>query len=215
VSERCMVGQSGLTWSRRLDAPPPDEYLRNEWLADPCDQRRERPWIDEWDGVALERRVGDEQGTRIPDVVLLKSGRPIAAVEVFHSHSVDRAKAEVLAGLGIPWVEVRTRDMIHAGDAPWTVAEGLLVHRIGPASRWRCGHHEEQRQSRLREEAIAAEREAREREAARHTRRTASIRLVDLLYPSGKVYRNVYRVCEESTDGGGSPRDPRPHSGSD
>lgn len=201
VTERCMVGQSGLPWSRRIDAPAPDEYLRDEWLAEPCGQRRDRLWIEGWDGVALERRVGDERGARVPDVVLYQGDRTVAAIEVFHSHAVDAAKAEVLAGLGIPWVEVRAEESLHAGDSPWTVAKALPVHRIGSSSPWRCDYHEELRQSLLRSEAVAAEREAQAREAARHKRRTVSIRLVDLLYPSGKVYRNVYRVLEESTDG--------------
>jgi hypothetical protein len=44
---------------------------------------------------------------RVLDVALIDNrGEVVAAIEVFHSHRVDAAKAESLAQDGIPWIEV-------------------------------------------------------------------------------------------------------------
>lgn len=194
VTEACMVGQSGLAWERRYHAPAPADYLRHEWLADPCEERRERVWLEAWDRVELERRVGDERAARIPDVVLYRSGIVVGAIEVFHSHAVDDAKAETLAALEVPWVEVRADEALFATESAWTLDAPLPAYRIGPAGRWRCATHEGARRAML-------EAEVREREAARHTRRVCAVKLVDVLYPSGKSFRNVYSVVELNTDG--------------
>jgi len=198
VTEACMVGQSGLGWKRRYDTPAPADYLRHEWLADPCEERRERVWLEAWDHVELERRVGDERAARIPDIVLYQGGVVVGAIEVFHSHAVDYAKAEALAARDVKWLEVRTDEALLADGSAWTLDTPLPAHRTGPAARWRCAAHEEAREA-ARQAALEAE--AREREAARHSRRVCAVKLVDIRYPCGTPDRNVYRVVEERTDG--------------
>lgn len=56
---------------------------------------------------------------RRPDVVLFGEGDAVVgAVEVLHTHRVDRAKAADLAAGGVPWVEVRAADVLAwDGDA--------------------------------------------------------------------------------------------------
>ena len=194
LTEACMVGQSGLKWDRRYHTPPPADYLRREWLADPCKERHERVWLESWDRVELERRVADERAARVPDIVLYQDGVVVGAVEVLHSHAVDDEKAAALAALGVPWVEVRVEEALLAAGSAWTLDAPLPAHRVGPASRWRCAEHETE----WRE---ALEAEARECGTTRQTSRVCAVRLVDILYPSGKLFRNIYRVVEASTDG--------------
>lgn len=55
-----------------------------------------------WSRVEPEFRLG----TRRPDVSLLSAdGQGLAAVEVFHTHAVDGAKADDLAASGLRWIE--------------------------------------------------------------------------------------------------------------
>lgn len=59
--------------------------------------------VPPWSRVEPEYRLG----TRRPDVSLLgTNGEGLAAVEVFHTHAVDDAKAADLAASGLPWIEV-------------------------------------------------------------------------------------------------------------
>lgn len=110
VVEQCFVGQWGMSWDRRFDEEAPEGVLREEWLAAPCAGTRSRVWLEGWDAVKVELRLrdpGDPLAGRIPDIVLLRDGEPVAAIEVFHTHAVDARKAEALAGMGVPWLEVR------------------------------------------------------------------------------------------------------------
>ena len=58
-----------------------------------------------WAYVQPEYRLG----TRRPDVALLTTARDgIAAIEVLHTHAVDKAKASDFAAAGLPWIEVHS-----------------------------------------------------------------------------------------------------------
>ena len=58
-----------------------------------------------WAHVQPEYRLG----TRRPDVALLTDSRDgIAAIEVLHTHAVDKAKASDFAAAGLPWIEVHS-----------------------------------------------------------------------------------------------------------
>ena len=75
--------------------------------------------IPRWVHVVPEYRLG----TRRPDVSLLGVDLAgVAAVEVFHTHAVDVAKAADLAVSGLPWVEVLS-DVASAweGTSPLTI----------------------------------------------------------------------------------------------
>jgi hypothetical protein len=65
-----------------------------------------------FDEVALERATPD--GLR-PDVLLLKDGRPLLAIEVLVTHAVDAAKA---ARTSCPWIELDAEELI-AGSRSW------------------------------------------------------------------------------------------------
>lgn len=83
------------------------------WISTGCKRCSHHPsgfWsVDEWCDVRTELLVQ----TRRPDVALIgRSGRVVAAVEIYHSHKVDRAKAEDLRDAGLPWVEVHAKDAL-------------------------------------------------------------------------------------------------------
>lgn len=206
VQDTCVVGSWGVSWDRRYDSLPPQGIHRSEWLAaGQCPEIRQRVWIETWDRVELEHRVGSVEASRIPDIVLYNGDQIVGAIEVFHTHAVDDEKAAILAALEVPWIEVRTDERLIAQGSSWTSREPLPIHRQGLARPWRCDSHlaalkrevaaERRRIAQDRKEAEAA------REAARHTRRVCAVKLVDVLYPSGRLWRNIYTVRELCTDG--------------
>lgn len=113
------------------------------YVVEPCDEGcgREDPReiAADWDEVAVERLVHPIR----PDILLLRRGMPIAAVEVRFTHGVSDAKAEVLAALGIPWVEVEA-GLEGRQDPPWSPALPLPFLQYGPREPWTCPRHEEE-----------------------------------------------------------------------
>jgi hypothetical protein len=217
VRDTCFVGSWNVSRERRLDSAPPEGVHRSEWLnSSPCPKTRERVWLASWDRVELESRVGSLEASLIPDITLYRGDELVGAIEVFHTHAVDDEKAAILAALEVPWIEVRADERMIEQSRAWTAREPLPIHSESSAKRWRCESHvaalegeveaEGQRLAQAEKEA-EAKREAAEkdaeakREAARHTFRVCAAKLVDVLYPSGKQWRNVYSVCELCTDG--------------
>lgn len=89
----------------------------HQWLHD-------SRWGPTWDGVQVELALGN----RRPDVVLLMEGAPVGAIEVLVHHAVDDAKADDLAALGIPWVEVHAETLV--GDPRWDGQTPLRVRKM-------------------------------------------------------------------------------------
>jgi len=103
--------------------------------------RIEAQWVvPSW--VIADDEVRHSSG-RVPDVALINNqGEIVAAIEVYHSHRVDDAKADSYAQSGIPWIEVTaTTALAWAGQPFVCVAMGYRPH---------CGDCETERQ-RLRE----------------------------------------------------------------
>src|SRR4051812_14146198 len=141
LRERCVVGAwRRVSGARRVDAPP-ETVLERELTAEPCRQHQDRTWPVTWGRVELERRGVDDAVARIPDIVLYRGARAVGAIEVFHTHAVDKPKAEALARLGVPWLEVRADPALIDPDGAWTVAMPLPAHRAGPDDLWRCPRH--------------------------------------------------------------------------
>jgi hypothetical protein len=103
-----------------------------------CDAAETSDWIAGWDEAEMEFSLPSVRA----DILLLKQGVPIAAIEVHGTHLVDAAKVEALRALGIPWVEVEAADVF--GDRPWTLADPLPVRRSDREAPlpWRCSFHE-------------------------------------------------------------------------
>ena len=101
-----------------------------------CQSSRASAWPYRWDEVSVEHQVGALR----PDIVLLNEGKEIAAIEVFASHAVDQQKSNILASLGLPWLEVRASDVWYdgKGSLPWSESAPLPVYRQRPIPEWRC-----------------------------------------------------------------------------
>ncbi|HEX8213312.1 MAG TPA: competence protein CoiA family protein [Longimicrobium sp.] len=106
-----------------------------------CDIPETMDWLHGWDDVLVEYDLPSVRA----DVILLRQGCPIGAIEVYVTHEVDHAKIETLRTLGVPWVEVRARDVIPEPGTglPWVAGAPLLVRRTDREAPlpWRCPFH--------------------------------------------------------------------------
>lgn len=142
---------------------------RNDGLPCRCEGCRTRTWdIPAWDAVAVEYAVG----SRRPDITLLASGSPVAAIEVFVTHRVDEDKSSDLLFAGLPWIEVDARTVSRSGEDAWDSGYPLEVDRFDSDEPWVCDSHatyareEAERLKRLKLREAARRRAAAE-EAAR------------------------------------------------
>ncbi len=161
---------------------------------EPCDETFITPWIAAWDEVLVEHRVGE---SRRPDIVLLRNGAPVGAVEVVVSNAVSDEKARVLAELGVAWVEVLGNSEIATRDG-WSPREPLPAARIAGEDAWRCVAHAAQHRTELK---ALADLDDAQREAQRHASVQRAARVVDVYQPNGTRDRFIYRVVEQLTDG--------------
>jgi hypothetical protein len=97
-------------------------------------------WPVAWDEVRVEHALPSLRA----DLVLLRGGAVVAAVEVYASHALDDVRAAKYRGLGVPWIEVPARGVLPDHGAAWTPDEPLPVlgdSRLHPEV-WRCPRHE-------------------------------------------------------------------------
>jgi hypothetical protein len=193
IREQCLVGDV-----RASRDPSADVIPWEETEVPRCEETNERVWCERWDEVLVEYRVAHKDSVRVPDIALKKSGELVGAIEVFVHHAVSPDKAATLDALGVPWLEVRGDETVWLGDAPWTIALALPLHREGPSRPWRCEPHQQRHDVVRQYEQRAL---AEERERARHTETVVAAKVVDVLYPTGRVYRRVYEVRASRTDG--------------
>lgn len=97
-----------------------------------CARTHFRVWLEGWDAVEVEHALD----TRRPDIVLLKGGQAIGAVEIFVTHQVSAEKAADLRSLKIPWIEVKASPAFY--EQGWTAEQPLMIHKTEPESNWRC-----------------------------------------------------------------------------
>ena len=95
-----------------------------------------RPWLTGWDDVAVELAVGSHR----PDIVLLRGGRPLGAIEVKVHNAVSAEKGAALLRQQTPWTEVLgTEDLVS-----WSAADPLPARHVQPGPPLRCAvcaHH--------------------------------------------------------------------------
>jgi len=85
-------------------------------------------WLEGWDRVEVECRVGSKR----PDLVLFRGDKVVGAVEVRVSHRVSEAKMAAFAEMSLPWIEVGPE----AVDS-WSPPGPLVVFRAEPGG-WMC-----------------------------------------------------------------------------
>ena len=109
-----------------------------------------------WAYVQPEYRLN----TRRPDVALLTASRDgLAAIEVLHTHAVDKAKAADFATAGLPWIEVHSRVALEWDEkSPLLIVAADAVTRAGFDAK--CRQCEETRAWKVAEGLrVAAEKE--------------------------------------------------------
>lgn len=120
----------------------------------------------------------------------------MAAIEVCATHAVPPEKAEALAALSLPWIEVKADAALYDAEKPWTADTPLPALRRKPASDWRCDSC-----TRYRDERERQRREAEEKAAYRVRLRRKHKRVIDLYYPHGRHVREILWELVEKRDG--------------
>jgi hypothetical protein len=171
-----------------------------------CTASRTILFAQGWDEVVVERRMVSVQ----PDILLVKQGSPLVALEVHHRNAVSEAKAERLAELDLPWVEVAADPNVFRIGG-WTPDVPLPLERKHPGEPWTCDHHqafiawrtqiaqdaesrrmaELERQERLQERMTKAKQEEERR--ARECR-LLFVKFVHVYFPHGRVDYRTYRI---------------------
>jgi hypothetical protein len=93
----------------------------------------------EWDELRVEHSLPSLRA----DILLLRKGRPVAAIEVFSSNAVGEVRADKYRNLGVPWIEVAAVGIVNRPAGPWLVGDALPAlgeSRLHP-ERWRCPAH--------------------------------------------------------------------------
>lgn len=147
--------------------------------------------------------------SRRPDIVLLKGGQVVGAVEVFVTHQVAAGKAADLCDRGIPWSEIKATPAFYGQN--WTMEQPLAVFRSEPVAGWRCDCCAAQ--VRWIEAEAARERTAaqwgiekanatkgRREFVSRHNAKIREVKIVDCRHPDGRVEREEFYIIEW-TDG--------------
>jgi hypothetical protein len=125
---------------RPLRVRPVCHRVPQERSTERCTAAPENTWPLEWDEVRVEHSLPSLRA----DLVLLRGGAIVAAVEVYASHAVDDEKAAKYRTLGLPWIEVPARGVLPDYGDPWTPDDPLPLlgdSRLHPQV-WRCPRHE-------------------------------------------------------------------------
>lgn len=145
-----------------------------------CTAVRDVPLASDWDEVRVEMSLSADAGPAAarPDVVLLRGGRPVAAVEVLVTHAVAMPAAVTLSDLEVPWAEVRAARRLYSTPGAWAFPAALPAIRTsvaGAGGGWRCPAH-------------------RARVAGSSPARSARwlARVVDVFEPGGRWRRDVF-----------------------
>jgi hypothetical protein len=157
-----------------------------------CDRMLATTWAEPWDDVKVEHRLDH---ARRPDILLLRKGKPVGAVEILASHAVTDEKANVLAATGLPWVEIDA-DPARRRTSDWNVDEPVDARRVNAVQHWRCAVHAGE--IAMRRSAQMTVREPSPDEYL-HSTSLRAARVVDLYHPSGQHERFIYKIVDART----------------
>jgi hypothetical protein len=104
------------------------------YCQDKCGTIKEPVWACDWTNVEVEYKIDAVR----PDIVLLKNGVEIGAIEIFATHAVDAVKTEYLAQKKLPWLEIRATTDFYDGDNAWSIEKALPFHTLNPAIEFLC-----------------------------------------------------------------------------
>jgi hypothetical protein len=170
-------------------------------IAQPCDgayrckNTNRVPWLSGWDEVEVEYRFDNYR----PDIALLKDGNVLGAIEVLVSHAMSEEKERYFAKHQVSWVEVTGKECLYVGNTKWMAEMPLPSSRLHPEStKWVC---EECEKRRTEEEIWHKEMERRRRYHELNHTDIHATKMVDVYFPSGKKFREVFYIKIEVVDG--------------
>jgi hypothetical protein len=134
LAQQLRAGGEGLALSR-LCRRVPGEAGRERCAPPPLEH-----WPVAWDEVRVEQALPSVRA----DLLLLRAGAPVLALEVCASHAVDEEKAGRYRSLGLPWIEVGAAEVVPDGGVAWSRGSALPAlgdSAIHPGA-WRCPRHE-------------------------------------------------------------------------
>lgn len=92
----------------------------------------------DWDEVALEYPMGGFRS----DIALLKNSIPVAIIEIYVTHAIDREKEKLLKEVSLPWIEIDASDILPDGVKKnnWSIDYPIVYKRInvGSIHEWVC-----------------------------------------------------------------------------
>ncbi len=153
-----------------------------------CSRERAAVFVRGWDDVHVERGLAELR----PDVLLMRGGAPLAAIEVYRTHEVGELKALRLTELGVCWIEVPAGEEIYAGARPWTLSRPIPTLRVVPVPESRCADC-----TRIHREAEERRRRDEMERAYRASLRRRAVRVVDLYRRSGDSERAILTIGAE------------------
>jgi hypothetical protein len=147
-----------------------------------CTKSLETTLAHDWDCVSLEYRFSG----LVFDIVLLRDNKILAVIEIYATHRVDQEKIDLLNKEGIPWVEISASEDFYEGEDKW-LPDRPLPHIDGNypqrVKNWQCPDCKKKLEG-------ARQRAIRSQHNKANTVRW--YRFVDIYYPSGKQYREVF-----------------------
>lgn len=152
-----------------------------------CDQMRNVVFASAWDSVQVEYPFNG----LILDVALLKDGQVVTAIEVFVTHRVDDNKRARLEESGLSWIEIEANEQFYDGDQPWTAdvpLSHIAVHYPQALQGWRCDECLKPK-PKIDESGRVGPRKSQNDYSI-----NSCIRFVDIYYPSGKHFREIFSI---------------------
>lgn len=127
------------SFSGRLRTQGVCNRVPGERTSERCPRGPIREWPDRWDEVLIEHAIPSVRA----DLMLLRAGSPVLAIEIYSTHAVDELKVEKYRKLGIPWIEVPAASLAPDAGPPWTPATPLptLGDSTADPVWWRCPGH--------------------------------------------------------------------------
>jgi hypothetical protein len=155
------------------------------------DAEKRAEFIRDWDEVQVEYKIDQYK----PDVVLLKEGKVIGAIEVYVSHSIEPEKENYLLTLSIPWIEVDADEIVDGDEKEnWQIKSPIPYLKFGNTRLkiWTCSRCAESiEKQRLANEKIDFEIEFP----------VTAFRIIDFYFPKNEVIRNTYYARKHVVNG--------------
>ena len=151
-----------------------------------CPEPAPFPLVTLWDDVQIECKFG----TKRPDIGLFFQEELICAIEICATHPIPDEKIELFEQSQIAWIEVRADDSLFEGPNAWTPQLPLTLRRGSPIinpPEWTCLS------------CVADKRKILWGE--KNYTRIRCEKIVDLFFPSGRTYRELFRIWEKVVDG--------------